>query len=112
MTVALACDHRGYRLKEAVKGYLEARGIGTADMGTDSEKPADYPDYGFKAAESVASGACEKGVVICGTGVGMSVVANRVPGVVCMVAGTSCRPSGRRRWRRCSARIRLAPGTV
>jgi len=81
MTVALAADHRGFLLKEAIKKYLESRGLRTADMGTDSEESADYPDFGFKAAECVRSGACDKGVVICGTGVGMSVVANRVPGV-------------------------------
>lgn len=81
MKIALGSDHRGYRLKEAVKKYLEDKGHKTADMGTDSEESADYSDYGLKAAESVASGECEKGVLICGTGIGMSVAANRVRGV-------------------------------
>lgn len=81
MRIALGCDHRGYSLKEIIKKFLEDRGLATADMGTDGEESADYPDYGFKAAESVASGECQKGVLICGTGVGMSVVANRLPGV-------------------------------
>lgn len=92
MKIALACDHRGFGLKEAIKRYLEGKGHKTVDMGTDSEESADYPDYGYKAAESVASGECDKGVLICGTGVGMSVVANRIPGVraaLCSDAATA-----------------------
>ena len=87
MTIALASDHRGFRLKEAVKKFLEGRGHDTTDVGTHSEEPADYPDYGLGAAELVGRGACEKGVLICGTGVGMSVVANRVRGVRAALCG-------------------------
>jgi glycine hydroxymethyltransferase len=92
MRIAVGCDHRGYGLKEAIKKFLEGRGHSTADMGTDSADSADYPDHGYRVAESVASGECEKGVLICGTGVGMSVVANRLPGVraaLCADAATA-----------------------
>jgi glycine hydroxymethyltransferase len=81
MTIALANDHRGFRLKEAVGKFLRDKGHETTDVGSNSEEPADYPDYGIAAAELVGSGACERAVLICGTGVGMSVVANRIPGV-------------------------------
>jgi glycine hydroxymethyltransferase len=92
MRIALGCDHRGFGLKEAIKKFLEGRGHKTTDMGTDSELSADYPDYGYKAAECVASGECDKGVLICGTGIGMSVVANRIHGVraaLCSDAATA-----------------------
>lgn len=92
MTIALASDHRGYRLKEAVGKFLKERGHETIDVGTSSEEPADYPDYGIAAAELVGSGKCERAVLMCGTGVGMSVVANRVPGVraaLCCDTGTA-----------------------
>jgi len=81
MTIAIGCDHRGYRLKEAVGEFLRDKGLETLDVGTSSEESAHYPDFGFKAAEEVASGACDRAVLICGTGVGMSIVANRVSGI-------------------------------
>jgi glycine hydroxymethyltransferase len=81
MTIAIGCDHRGYRLKEAVGESLRNKGLETLDVGTSSEESAHYPDFGFRAAEEVASGACDRAVLICGTGVGMSIVANRVPGI-------------------------------
>lgn len=81
ITVALGADHGGYALKEEVKRYLLARSYQVTDCGVHSTEPADYPYYGKTVAECVASGRAHKGVVICGTGVGMSVAANRVPGI-------------------------------
>ncbi|MDR0434530.1 MAG: ribose 5-phosphate isomerase B [Gracilibacteraceae bacterium] len=81
MTVALGADHGGYALKEEVKRYLLARSYQVVDCGVDSAEPADYPFYGKKVAESVAAGRAQKGVAICGTGIGMAVAANKVPGI-------------------------------
>jgi glycine hydroxymethyltransferase len=81
MTIALGCDHRGFHLKEAIGAFLRKRGLSTLDLGTTSEESVHYPDYGFKAAEEVASGGCDLAVLVCGTGVGMSIVANRLAGV-------------------------------
>jgi ribose 5-phosphate isomerase B len=77
----IASDHGGLELKEAVKGFLSARGIAVHDLGTLSVDSVDYPDFGEKAARAVARGEAEKGILICGTGVGMSIVANKFPGV-------------------------------
>jgi ribose 5-phosphate isomerase B len=79
--IALASDHGGLRLKEAVKGLLTERGIPYEDCGTDNGESVDYPDYGEKVARKVAAGAVEKGVLFCGTGIGMSIVANKFPHV-------------------------------
>ena len=81
MKIAIACDHGGYRMKEDLKKYLEELGHSTADFGTDSEESVDYPDFGLKVAESVARGDYPLGILICGTGIGMSIVANKVPGI-------------------------------
>lgn len=83
MKIAVASDHGGYLLKETVVGCLTGMGIGVIDMGTDSEASVDYPEYGFRCAEAVASGEADRGVVICGTGIGISIAANKVPGVRC-----------------------------
>jgi len=79
--IALASDHGGLQLKEAVKELLKERGILFDDCGTDNGDSVDYPDYGEKVARKVASGAVEKGVLFCGTGIGMSIVANKFPHV-------------------------------
>ena len=79
MKIALASDHAGYELKEAIKEYLSEHEI--IDFGTCSTEPMDYPDTGFKAAEAVAKGDCERGILICGSGLGMSIVANKVKGI-------------------------------
>ena len=79
--IALASDHGGLRLKEAVKELLTERGIPFEDCGTENGESVDYPDYGEKVARKVAAGAAEKGVLFCGTGIGMSVVANKFPHV-------------------------------
>ena len=81
--IAIASDHGGFDLKEAVKRHLEERGLEYKDFGTYDKNSCDYPDYGKAAAEAVASGECEKGIVICTTGIGISIVANKVPGIRC-----------------------------
>ena len=79
--IALGCDHAGFSLKEAVAKHLAAKGVAYQDLGTFSEESVDYPDYGFAVAQAVASGACEKGILICGTGIGIGIAANKVPGI-------------------------------
>lgn len=83
MKIAVASDHGGYKLKEAVKAYLQSRGIEVMDLGTDSEKSVDYPIYGKACANAVASGEADKGIVCCGTGIGISIAANKVKGIRC-----------------------------
>ncbi len=79
--IALGCDHGGYSLMQEVKAHLEERGLEYKDFGCYSEESVDYPVYGKKAAEAVASGECERGIIICGTGIGISMAANKVKGV-------------------------------
>ncbi len=81
--IALASDHGGFDLKESVKKHLEERGIEYKDFGTYDKNSCDYPDFGRPAAEAVANGECEKGIVICTTGIGISIVANKVKGIRC-----------------------------
>jgi ribose 5-phosphate isomerase B len=82
MKILIGSDHNGYALKEDIKGYLEELGHEPVDVGCDNaSKPVDYPDIAIKLAERIAGGECERGVLICGTGVGMAIVANKVPGV-------------------------------
>ncbi len=83
MTISLGCDHGGLELKEAVKAHLEGKGYSVKDCGTYTKDSCDYPDFGEAAARAVASGACEKGIVICTTGIGISIAANKVKGVRC-----------------------------
>lgn len=83
MKVALGCDHGGLALKEAIKAHLAERGMECVDFGTDSNASCDYPDFARPAAEAVASGACDRGIVVCTTGIGVSIVANKVPGIRC-----------------------------
>jgi len=79
--IALASDHGGLQLKKAVKQLLAERGIPFEDCGTDNGESVDYPDFGEKVARKVASGAVQKGILFCGTGIGMSIVANKFPHV-------------------------------
>lgn len=81
--IALACDHGAFDLKEAVKAHLAEKGLEVKDFGTYSTDSCDYPDYAAAAAKAVASGECEKGVVLCTTGIGVSIAANKVKGVRC-----------------------------
>lgn len=81
--IAIASDHGGFDLKEAVRKHLEEKGIECRDFGTDSKASCDYPDFAGAAAKAVADGECEKGIVICTTGIGVSIVANKVNGIRC-----------------------------
>ena len=83
MKIAVACDHGGLNLKKAVIKYLTANGYEYADYGTNTNDSCDYPDFALPAAEAVANGECDKGIIICSTGIGVSIVANKVPGVRC-----------------------------
>lgn len=83
--IALGTDHAGYTLKEAIKVHLHQTGYVVVDFGTDSEQPVDYPDYCRPAAESVARGECDLGIVFGGSGNGEAMVANKVPGIRCGV---------------------------
>ena len=74
--IALGCDHGGYRLKQEIIKYLEDKKIAYKDYGCYSEESCDYPVYGKKVAHAVAGGECDKGILICGTGIGISITAN------------------------------------
>lgn len=79
--IAIGSDHGGFELKEIIKKHLEKRNIEYKDFGTFSEASVDYPAYGIAVGEAVASGECEKGILVCGTGIGISMAANKVKGV-------------------------------
>lgn len=81
MKVAVGCDHGGFVLKDAVISTLEELGAQVVDFGTYSTESVDYPVYGKKVADAVASGECDLGVVMCGTGIGISIAANKVKGI-------------------------------
>jgi len=81
MQMGLACDHGGFELKEELKAFLKLLGVEPIDMGTFNEDSVDYPDFGVLVAERVSQGELEKGILICGTGIGMSMVANKFPRV-------------------------------
>jgi ribose 5-phosphate isomerase B len=81
MQIGVACDHGGFELKEELKPFLKFLGAEPMDMGTFSEESVDYPDFGVLLAEKVSRGELEKGILICGTGIGMSMVANKFPRV-------------------------------
>ena len=87
--IAIASDHGGYALKEHVKAYLAAQGKVCKDFGTDSTASCDYPIFGRAVAEAVASGECETGIVICTTGIGISITANKVKGIRCALCADS-----------------------
>lgn len=80
-TIAIASDHAGPALKDIFKAKLEERGYTVLDLGTHGAESVDYPDYGKAVGEAVASGEADRGIVICGTGIGISIAANRIPGV-------------------------------
>jgi ribose 5-phosphate isomerase B len=81
MKIAIGSDHAGYALKEAIKDDLIKKGYDVKDFGTYSPESVDYPDFGIKASEAVARGECDYGVVICGSGIGISIAANKVKGI-------------------------------
>ena len=81
--IAIACDHGAFALKETVKKHLVEKGFEVKDFGTHSTESCDYPDFAGPAAQAVASGECEKGIVLCTTGIGVSITANKVKGIRC-----------------------------
>lgn len=81
MKIVIASDHAGFFLKEKIKDFLQKEGHEVLDMGTYSSVSVDYPEYGFKAVEKLLKGEAERGILICGTGIGMSIIANRFPGI-------------------------------
>ena len=83
MKIALGCDHGGYDLKLYVRKVLEDLGHEVEDFGCLSQESCDYPDFGAAAARAVAEGACDRGIVICTTGIGISIAANKVKGIRC-----------------------------
>jgi ribose 5-phosphate isomerase B len=92
ITVALAADHGGFKIKEELKPELEKMGVDCIDLGTDSVDSVDYPDFGRAVADAIADGRAERGVIICGTGIGIAIAANRVGGIraaVCHDATTA-----------------------
>ena len=83
--IALGSDHAGRGLKEEIKKLLDERGLEYVDFGTDTDDSCDYPVFGFAAASAVADGKCDRGLLFCGTGVGISLAANKVKGIRCVV---------------------------
>ena len=83
MKVSIGCDHGALALKHKMVAHLVARGYDVKDCGTYTADSCDYPDFAAAAAKAVASGECEKGVVLCTTGIGVSITANKVPGIRC-----------------------------
>jgi ribose 5-phosphate isomerase B len=82
--IAIACDHSALEMKETIKKMLDEMGLAYKDFGTNSEESCHYPILGARAAKAVASGECERGILICGTGIGMSLAANKVKGIRCV----------------------------
>ena len=85
--IAIACDHGAVELKKELEAMLDEMGLAYQDLGTDSSASVDYPVYAEKAARAVTSGACDKGILLCGTGLGMSLAANKVHGIRCALCG-------------------------
>jgi ribose 5-phosphate isomerase B len=79
--IALGADDAGYALKELIKEYLAAQKVAVRDFGPEAAEPVDYPDVAMAVAESIAAGTHDRGILVCGTGIGMAIVANKVPGV-------------------------------
>ena len=83
--IALGCDHGGFNLITAIKKYLDEKGIEYKEFGTFSEDSVDYPIYAYKVAKAVTSGECELGILCCGTGIGISMAANKGKGVITQI---------------------------
>jgi len=79
--VAIASDHAGFVLKEDLKRLLAELGVGVDDLGPSTDAPVDYPDFAARVGEAVAAGRADRGILVCGTGIGMSIAANKVPGI-------------------------------
>lgn len=87
MKIGIGSDHGGFELKEHIKEYLKEKGVEYVDYGTNSLESVDYPDYGKKVAEAVVRKEVDRGIVICGTGIGISIAANKVRGIRCALCG-------------------------
>lgn len=85
--IALGCDHGGYALMQEIKAHLEKRGLEYKDFGTYSEDSCDYPVFAKKAARAIVSGECDKGILVCGTGIGISITANKIRGIRAALCG-------------------------
>ena len=83
MKIGIASDHKGYKLKEKIKKYLQKENIEFIDYGTDNSKSVDYPDYAFKIGEEIINKNIDRGILICGSGIGMSIACNKVKGIRC-----------------------------
>lgn len=83
MKIGIASDHKGYKLKEKIKKYLQKENIEFIDYGTDNNESVDYPDYAFKIGEEVVNKTIDRGILICGSGIGMSIACNKVKGIRC-----------------------------
>ena len=83
MKISIGCDHGGLTLKNAVVDWLKSNGYEVVNFGTDTFASCDYPEFAMKAAEAVANGECDFGIVVCTTGIGISIAANKVPGIRC-----------------------------
>lgn len=81
MKVAVGSDHGGYKLKQEIIEYLKEKELQYKDYGTCDSSSVDYPEYGLKVAEAVKNGECDRGIIVCGTGIGISIAANKVPGI-------------------------------
>lgn len=85
MRIAIGSDHGGFERKEVLKEYLEAKGHEVEDVGCHSTESVDYPEYAHKAAKKVQSGDCQFGILVCGSGIGIGIAANKVPGIRCAI---------------------------
>ena len=83
MKIAMGCDHGGFELKERIKAFIQEKGMEVEDFGCYNKESCDYPTFGQAAAEAVSKGQCDKGIVICTTGIGISIAANKVKGIRC-----------------------------
>lgn len=88
--IAIGSDHGGFELRQMIMRHLEDKGIAYKDFGCSDKSSCDYPVYGRAVAKSVASGECEKGIVICTTGIGISITANKVKGIRCALCSDAC----------------------
>jgi ribose 5-phosphate isomerase B len=95
--IALACDHGGYALLQDIKAHLDEKGLEYNDFGTYSTESCDYPDYAAAAAQAVSTGMCDRGILVCTTGIGVSIVANKVKGIRCALCSDSLSASLTRR---------------
>lgn len=87
MKIAIGCDHGGYEMKELIKKHLQEKGFDIKDFGTDSTASTDYPDFAKAVGEAVVAEEFDRGILICGTGIGISIAANKIPGVRCALVG-------------------------